>query len=790
MMTLSAPHWRAFRAALVSALFAAWFASGAAAQQTVSSVRIYAEPAGASFSVDGVEYRSAATFLWAANTKHELRTLPLQYSTSIKARYTFQGWNDSAGLLNSPALVQTVIADPAITYIRASFKVEYALSLVFFNCPSSEPGACDSPGTVYVGGQPFTANAELYFEAGTTVPIQVYANPGFLFTGYSQGTGNAVQAYLKTVTMDTPRVLYPRFERSGYLTLETSPPGFQVLADRSPVVAPVTLEWGAGTTHTVGVVSPQRDRQGNLWVFSSWSDGGNSTHAYTMPADLQTARQKLTVVFVQAGRISFLTSPPGLKLKVDGVEKWQSYNFDWAPGTRHRVEAPERQTDLQGRTWVFQSWSNGGPAIQEVSAPEDTNLGLRMTAVYEPLVRITVETSPPGIAVEADGQACATPCVLERLAGAVVRLRAAAAPPAGEGVRLDFEGWADGAGPEREYTVPPEPVILRAVYRQRFRLALGTEPADAARFSLEPAGADGYYDAGQAVVVTLEPKPGFRFRGWQGDLSGTARTVSLAMTAPRYATAVFQAVPYVPPDGVQNAAGVTPDAVVAPGSIAAIVGVNLATETKSGPESPLAQTLAGVLVRYSDRILPLFFVSPEQINVQLPADLEEGEQKLAIRRDGQPETTVTFTVARNAPGLFAVEREGRAFCLAAHGDGSAVTSENPARRGEVITLFGTGFGPYNRRPPEGFAVPRSPEYRLVDPVEVVAGETVLAPEFAGAAPGHVGMNAIRVRIGDELPGGSIEIRARVNGRESNTVLLPIELPAPAEVQDSETSSQL
>ena len=45
-----------------------------------------------------------------------------------------------------------------------------------------------------------------------------------------------------------------------------------------------------------------------------------------------------------------------------------------------------------------------------------------------------------------------------------------------------------------------------------------------------------------------------------------------------------------------------------------------------GRTAPLAQTLGCVTVRTGDRLLPLFFVSPSQINVQLPDDTATGDQ--------------------------------------------------------------------------------------------------------------------------------------------------------------------
>jgi len=99
----------------------------------------------------------------------------------------------------------------------------------------------------------------------------------------------------------------------------------------------------------------------------------------------------------------------------------------------------------------------------------------------------------------------------------------------------------------------------------------------------------------------------------------------------------------------------------------------------------------------------------------------------------------------------------------------------PARRGETVTGLGTGFGPFNPQPPDGFAVPSSGVYPLVDAVELEFSGKTPPPDFTGAAVGHVGVTAVRFLIADPLPTAStIEIEAQVNGHDSNTVLLPLE----------------
>ena len=246
------------------------------------------------------------------------------------------------------------------------------------------------------------------------------------------------------------------------------------------------------------------------------------------------------------------------------------------------------------------------------------------------------------------------------------------------------------------------------------------------------------------------------------------------MSAPRAVEALLDRVPYIAPAGVANAAGKTPESGVAAGSIVSIFGASLSSELVSGPSNPLAQTLGGVIVRTEDRILPLFFVSPAQVNMQLPDDYSPGEKLLTVSSQGLPDVKAAFKVVRNAPGLFQQIISGDSFAVVTHEDGSVVTADSPAKRGELLTLYGTGLGPTDHGRPTGFPVPDSPRYLLVDTATVLMGDSEIAVEGAFAQPGRIGIDVVQFRLGDAAPSGNTQIRVRVNGHESNTVLLPVE----------------
>src|SRR5260370_37283916 len=126
----------------------------------------------------------------------------------------------------------------------------------------------------------------------------------------------------------------------------------------------------------------------------------------------------------------------------------------------------------------------------------------------------------------------------------------------------------------------------------------------------------------------------------------------------------------------------------------------------------------------------------------MPDDTAAGRQVMTVSPAGGPDVRAGFTVVRNAPGLFPVAANGQAMAMAVHEDGSPVRADAPAKSGELLTVYGTGFGPAERARPEGFPVPQSPSYSIVDQVTVQVGDAAFAAEKAFAAATRVGIDAV------------------------------------------------
>src|SRR5262249_38569047 len=116
-------------------------------------------------------------------------------------------------------------------------------------------------------------------------------------------------------------------------------------------------------------------------------------------------------------------------------------------------------------------------------------------------------------------------------------------------------------------------------------------------------------------------------------------------------------------DVVTTSAASYSTAAITSKAIVAAFGQHLATATQAAPTLPLPTTLAGTQVKVKDsagleRLAPLFFVSPGQVNYQIPAGTAAGPAALiVISSDGRVSTGVT-PIAATAPALFSRDQSG------------------------------------------------------------------------------------------------------------------------------------
>jgi uncharacterized protein (TIGR03437 family) len=244
---------------------------------------------------------------------------------------------------------------------------------------------------------------------------------------------------------------------------------------------------------------------------------------------------------------------------------------------------------------------------------------------------------------------------------------------------------------------------------------------------------------------------------------------------------------FVSPKAMASASAATYGFALAPDSIVAAFGTNLATATAVGTSVPLPTTLAGSSVRVRDRlgiekVAPLFFVSATQINYLMPAGLATGPASVLAVSGTQSISLNTVNLTAVAPGLFSANADGRgiaaALVLRVKADGSLVYEPlatfdaaqgrfvavpiNVSRANEQVFLvmFGTGF--------RGNA--------SLANVKVKIGGADAEVLYAGAQGGLVGLDQLNVRLNPNLAGrnSEVDVQLTVANTDANTVRVAVQ----------------
>jgi uncharacterized protein (TIGR03437 family) len=224
--------------------------------------------------------------------------------------------------------------------------------------------------------------------------------------------------------------------------------------------------------------------------------------------------------------------------------------------------------------------------------------------------------------------------------------------------------------------------------------------------------------------------------------------------------------PAISSGAVLNGASFAPE--VAPGSVVSIFGQFLAPELAQAAAYPLPTQLARTDATYNGVKLPLYFVSARQINAQLPFDAQDEAVIKVTTPSGTSETRIS--ILSSAPGIFVLPANVPAVVKA---DNSLVSDLNPVRPGDFIVIFLTGLGRVAGAINAGTAAPAAPLMRVSGQVQVMIGNTVATPAFAGLAPGYAGLYQINVQVPAGAEAGRRSLRVSASGVLSNVVPLAV-----------------
>jgi glucosylceramidase len=218
--------------------------------------------------------------------------------------------------------------------------------------------------------------------------------------------------------------------------------------------------------------------------------------------------------------------------------------------------------------------------------------------------------------------------------------------------------------------------------------------------------------------------------------------------------------PAFPANGAVNAAAV--QAALSPGELFSIYGAHLATAAEQPSWLPLPATMSATSVQINGITAPLLYVSPGQINAQVPWSVTPGGATLTVTHAGVA-ASQTVTIAAAGPAIFTI---GGTYAAARNQDYTVNSQGDPAAVGQAILLFGTGLGAVSPAVATGVAASSTTLSKITGKVTATVGGVPATVQFAGLAPGFAGLCQINVTIPAGVT-GSVPVVISVNGTASN-----------------------
>jgi uncharacterized protein (TIGR03437 family) len=261
------------------------------------------------------------------------------------------------------------------------------------------------------------------------------------------------------------------------------------------------------------------------------------------------------------------------------------------------------------------------------------------------------------------------------------------------------------------------------------------------------------------------------------NLIASTGAASISVVNPGGASSNTVTLPIIAPVPIIAKGGIGPvnsaSATIQPGEWVSIYGTNLASGTTTWT-GDFPTSLGGTRVTINNKPAYLSFVNPGQINLQAPDDMASGAVPVVVTTAGGSAASFV-TLAQFAPSFFLLDAKHVAgIILRSNGSGAygggAYDIIGPtgtqlgystvaARAGDIIELFGTGFGPTNPVVLSGQAF--SGAAPTINPVQLFMNNVSVTPSFAGLS--GAGLYQFNVTVPSGLGTGDVSLRATVGG---------------------------
>ncbi len=237
--------------------------------------------------------------------------------------------------------------------------------------------------------------------------------------------------------------------------------------------------------------------------------------------------------------------------------------------------------------------------------------------------------------------------------------------------------------------------------------------------------------------------------------------------------------------GISNAASFQVSQGIAPQSYVAIQGFNLAPDTPAAGRvwrsddfvnGALPMSLDKVGVTIGGKPAAIEYISPSQINAIASADTPVGDiVRVLVTTSAGTSNAIGVKIQTFSPAFFMWPDNQPAatrvdFSIVAKNGTFPEQATVPAKPGEVIILWGNGFGPTTPPLPGDVVTPGSPVHNVATRPDITIGG--IPAEFVSGAmsPGLASVYQIAVRV-PALPAGDHAVRIMQGGSQGPDRLL-------------------
>jgi uncharacterized protein (TIGR03437 family) len=288
--------------------------------------------------------------------------------------------------------------------------------------------------------------------------------------------------------------------------------------------------------------------------------------------------------------------------------------------------------------------------------------------------------------------------------------------------------------------------------------------------------------SGNASLVSIVADPtGLSPGTYQGMVTIASNAANSTVTVPVQLNVVAQTAPVSAAGGVVNNGTFAGGESLAQGDIAALFGDQFTFgDPQQASSLPLPAILGGTQVLVNGQPVPVYYVSPGQINFEIPIDAATDDATVQVVRNGQAGNLAYLNIKPSEPRFIT---NGGTYAIMTTPNGALTgIPSHPLTAGDIVVIYTIGLGPTSPSVPSGTASPASP-LAVIDPTTVLAcfgnnspfsPAPCVNPQFVGLTPAFVGLYQINLAIPQGLASGNLSFSFTVNGVPSDVVQLAVQ----------------